>query len=101
MEALNVRAKDAHATTTLTNNTNPPKQICMIPSSKIALRIRNTNITSHYATHLRKAATRPELEKRFYRLYDWTPAQVNKIDWTAHHGAISKLRFAKRKTYSK
>ena len=100
METLNVRA-DAYATTALTNNANLPKQICMIPSSNIALRIRHTDITSKYATHLRKAATRPELENRFYRLYGWTSTQVNKIDWTAHHGAISKLCFAEKKSVLK
>ena len=96
METLNVRA-DALATTALAANTHPPKQICMIPSSKIALRIGATDITSHYATHLRKAATRPTIAKRFHKHYGWTSAQLDYIDWTAHHGAISKLRFAEKK----
>ena len=97
METLNVRAH-AHATTALTNNAKRPKQICLIPLGKIALRIQGTdNITSHYATHLWKAATCPELEKRFSKHYGWTPAQAAKIDWTAHHGAIFKLRFAEKK----
>ena len=97
METLNVRANPP-STTALPNNDNPPKQICLIPSSKIALRVRATDITIHYATHLRKAATRPELEKRFFKHYGWTSAQgATKNDWTAHHGAISKRRFAEKK----
>ena len=67
------------------------------PLNKIALRTRGTDITSHYATHLRKAATRPELKKDSLKYYGWTPAQVAKINWTAHHGAISKLRVAEKK----
>ena len=96
METLNVRA-DYHATTALQANTTPPKHIHMIPSSKIALRIRDIDITSHYATHLRKAATRPALEKRFHKHYGWTPAQVDHVDWKAHQGTFSKLRFAEKK----
>jgi hypothetical protein len=60
METLNVRA-DYHATQGIANNTNPARIIHTIPSSKVSLRIQETTITSHYATHLRKAATRPAM----------------------------------------
>ena len=66
----------------------------MIPSSKIALRIGDVNITSHYTTYLRKAVTGLAMEKRYLKHYGWTLAQVAKIDWMAHHSALSKLHFA-------
>jgi hypothetical protein len=75
METLNVLA-DTHATTALEANTQPSKLIHMIPSSKIALRIADTDITSHYATHLRKAATFVAMKKRLAKHYGWTSAQA-------------------------
>ena len=54
METLNVRA-GAHATTALTNNANPPKQICMIPSSK-----QDRPLNSKYRHHQPLRHTSPE-----------------------------------------
>jgi hypothetical protein len=65
METLNVRA-DAHATAALEAHLHPSKSH-MIPSSKVALRIDAIDITSHYATHLRKAATRPAMIQRCHK----------------------------------
>jgi hypothetical protein len=96
METLNVRA-DYHATEGLENARSPPYIIQTIPSSKVALRIDATDITSHYASHLRKAASRPAIIQRVAKHYGWTEAQFDMIDWKAHHGAIQKLRFADRK----
>ena len=97
METLNVRAGTRATTALKAKNTAPPKQISMIPVSKIALRIRNKDIASHCATHLRKAAMCPALEKRFLKRCGWTPDQVDQIDWTAHQGDLSKLHFAEKK----
>jgi hypothetical protein len=100
MERLNVRA-DAHATAALEAHLQPSKSIHMIPSSKVALRIDAIDITSHYATHLRKAATRPAMLQRCHKHYEWTPAGFDLIDWKAHHGALQKLRFAEKKFVTK
>jgi hypothetical protein len=100
METLNVHA-DALATTALEANTQPARTIHMIPSSKVALRIAGTDITSHYATHLRKAATRPAMLRRGLKHYGWTTRQFDSIDWKAHHGAIQKLRFSEKKFVTK
>ena len=43
METLNIGA-GSHVTTALTNKVNPPRQICLIPFSKIALKIRDADI---------------------------------------------------------
>jgi hypothetical protein len=97
METLNVRA-DKHATSGLALVTDPTRKI---PSSKVTLRIHQTDITSHYATHLRKAATRPAMLKRAYKHYGWIPEQFAMIDWKAHHGALRKLRFNEKKFVTK
>jgi hypothetical protein len=61
MESLNVKA-DNHATLGLSNTEGPPRHtIPLIPSSKIALIVAGKDITSHYATHLRKAASPPAM----------------------------------------
>jgi hypothetical protein len=97
METLNARA-DYHATEGQENAGPPPHTIQTIPSSKVVLRIAATDITSHYASHLRKAASRPAIIQRVAKHYGWTEAQFDMIDWKAHHGgAIQKLRFADRK----
>jgi hypothetical protein len=75
--------------------------ISMIPSSKVTLRIHNANITSHYTTHLCKAATRPTMLQRVHKHYGWIPAQFEMIDWKAHHDALQKLRFNKKKFVTK
>jgi hypothetical protein len=90
MERLNVRA-DSLATEGLEGYDDPTTLVTHIPSSKVALRIAMTNITSHYATHLRKAATRPAMLNRVHKQYGWTPSQFDMIDWKAHHGAHKKL----------
>jgi hypothetical protein len=102
METLNVRA-DKHATSNLAQVSDPDRKICMIPSSKVTLRIHKTaDITSHYATHLRKAATRPAMLRRAYKHYGWIPALFAMIDWKApHHGALRKLRFNEKKFVTK
>jgi hypothetical protein len=85
IETRNVRA-DTHATTALEANLQPPQLISMIPSSnKIALRIAGIDITSHYATHLQKAATRPAMLRRCLKRYGRSTAQFDMIDWKAHH----------------
>lgn len=88
---------EAHATrTALETHLQPSRAIHMIPSSNAALRIDDTDITSHHATHLRKAATRPAMLNRCHKHCGWTPAGFNMIDWNAHHGALQKLRFAEK-----
>jgi hypothetical protein len=99
METLNVRA-DHHATQGLANNTNPSRIIHNIPSSNVTLRIQETMITSHYATHLRKAATRPAMLRHFQKHYKWSK-QTFDVDWKVHHGALQKLRFAHKKFVTK
>jgi hypothetical protein len=100
METLNVRA-DKHATSGLAQVSDPARTICMIPSSKVTLRIHNTDITSQYATHLRKAATCPAMLQRAHKHYGWIPAQFEMIDWKAHHDALRKLRFNEKKFVTK
>jgi hypothetical protein len=56
METLNVRA-DRHAIDGLALAVTRGKEIETIPSSKIALRVTHRDIGSHYATHIRKAAS--------------------------------------------
>jgi hypothetical protein len=68
METLNVRA-DYHATQGLATEGNPSTLVTLIPSSKLGIRIATTDITSHYATDLRKAATRPAMLKRAQKHY--------------------------------
>jgi hypothetical protein len=100
METLNVGA-DYHATEGLATEGNPSTLVTLIPSSKLGLRIATTDITSHYATHLRKAATRPAMLKRVQKHYGWMESQFDMIDWAAHHGAIQKLRFTEKKFITK
>jgi hypothetical protein len=85
METLNIRA-DYHATQGLATEGNPSTLVTLIPSSKLGLRIATTDITSHYTSHLRKAATRPVMLKRAQKHYGWLESQFDMIDWTAHHG---------------
>jgi hypothetical protein len=100
METLNVLA-DKHATAGLVIPGRPSTLITQIPSSKIALRIQHTDITSHYATHLRKASARPATLHHFLKHYGWDKATFDTADWKAHHGAIRKLRFAGKKFITK
>jgi hypothetical protein len=53
MERLNVRA-NILATEGLTVAGSPSTIVSFIPSSKVGLRINYTDVTSKYATHLRK-----------------------------------------------
>jgi hypothetical protein len=97
METLNVKA-DNHTTLGLNNSEGPPRQkIPQIPSSKIALIVTGKDITSHYATHLRKAASRPAMIQRVHKHYGWLESQFEMVDWKAHHGAMQKLQFRDRK----
>jgi hypothetical protein len=87
METLNVRA-DLHATSGLeiasVNDERHAKKINLIPSSKVALRIDDTDITSsHHATHLRKAATRPAMLQRTHKHYGWTTIQFDRLEGPA------------------
>jgi hypothetical protein len=100
METLNIRA-DAHASYALEQQGPASKIITPIPSSKVSLLVHNTTITSHYATHLRKAATRPALLQHCRKQYNWQESIFDSIDWKAHHGAIQKLSFAEMKFVTK
>jgi hypothetical protein len=92
MESLNVRA-DSHATSGLNSiEGEPTSKIPHIPSSKIGLTIAGKDITSHYATHLRKAASRPAMLQRAQKHYGWIETQFDMVDWKAHHGALQKTR---------
>jgi hypothetical protein len=96
MESLNVRA-DSHATSGLSSIEGEPT--CTIPlilSSKTALTIVGKDITSHYATHLRKAASWPAMLQRTQKHYGWIETQFDMVDWKAHHGALQKLPFQER-----
>jgi hypothetical protein len=100
MERLNVHA-DKNAiiglNSEMASQANPVKRISLIPSSKVALRIHHTDITSHLATHLHKAATRPAMMKRAQTRYGWTESQFDMVDWKAHQGALQKLAFKEKK----
>jgi hypothetical protein len=104
METLNVRA-DKNATiglnAVLEVTTSPARTIGIIPSSQVALRIHGTDITSHYTTHLRKAATRPAMLSHMEKTYGWSTPQFDMIDWKAHHGALQKLTFQEKKFITK
>ena len=78
-EALNVRA-DAHATDGLDIPGVPQTTITLIPSSMIGLRIDQTDITSKYATHLRKAATKAAMTTRFRKHYGWDATDVESVN---------------------
>lgn len=58
METLNIHT-DKHATSRLADHHNPDKRIHMIPSSKIALQIDTTDITSHYGYTSHKSRNSP------------------------------------------
>jgi hypothetical protein len=97
LEYLNVKA-DSHATLGLSNTEGPPMHmIPLLPSSKIALIVAGKDITSHYATHLRKAASQPAMLQRVQKHYGWLESQFEMVDWKAHHGAMQKLQFRDRK----
>jgi hypothetical protein len=104
METLNVRA-DKNATiglnAALEVTTNPARTIHIIPSSQVGLHIHGTDITSHYATHLRKAATKPAMLSHMEKTFGWTNSQFDMIDWKAHHGALQKLKFHENKFITK
>ena len=101
MEKLHMRV-DAHANTDrLDIPGDPQAAITIIPSSKIGLRIDQTDITSRYATHLRKAATKPAMMTRFRKHYGWDAKDAESVDWKAHHDAIHKLRDAVKKFKTK
>jgi hypothetical protein len=96
MESLNVRA-DIHATLGLSATEGKPRhKIPLIPSSKIGLTV-GKDITSHYVTHLRKAASRPAMLQRAQKHYGWLESQFDMVYWKAHHGALQKLPFRERK----
>jgi hypothetical protein len=97
METLNIKA-DNHATLGLNNAEETPRQsIPHIPSSKIALTVAGKDITSHYATHLRKAVGRPAMIQHVHKHYGWLESQFEMVDWKAHYGAMQKLQFRDRK----
>jgi hypothetical protein len=104
METLNVRA-DKNATTgllaALDNADLQDKTIQFIPSSKVALTTAHTDSTSHYATQLWKAATRPSMVQYVRRGYGWTTAQFEMINWKARHRAFQKLRYHENKFMTK
>jgi hypothetical protein len=100
METLYVRT-DGYATTGLANDLNPERLIPMIPSSKIALPIADTDIPSHYTTHLRKVATQPAMLKCYPKHYGWSTAQCEMIDWKAHQSTLQKLQFVEQTIVTK
>jgi hypothetical protein len=100
METLNVRA-DAHATAGLNVPGAPATIVPLMPSSKVALRIDRIDITSKYAIHLRKAATKPAMLNLFYIHYGWNLLDVESIDWKAHCGALRKLTYSGKKFATK
>jgi hypothetical protein len=101
MEQLdNVRA-DILATEGLTIDGSLSTTVAFIPSSKVGLRIDYTDVTSKYATHLRKAATRPAFLIFTQQHYGWDEDTFNTIDWKARHGALKKLTFASKQFITK
>jgi hypothetical protein len=100
MERLNVRA-NLLATEGLTIDGPPSTIVSLIPSSKVGLRIDYIDVTSKYATHLRKAATLPVTLLFTQQHYGWDEDTFNTIDWKAHHGALKKLTFARKKFITK
>ena len=73
----------------------------MIPSSKVVLMIEQTDITSKYATHLRKAAAQPAMRTRFRKQYGWDKSDFDSVDWNAHHCALRKPSYAEKKFITK
>jgi hypothetical protein len=92
-----VRA-DSHAMIGLSATEGTPRYtIPLFPSSKIALIVAGKDITSHYATHHWKAATRPTMLQCAQKHYGWLESQFDMVDWKAHHGALQKFPFRDRK----
>jgi hypothetical protein len=100
MERLNVSV-DILATEGLTIDGSPSTIISFVPSSKVGLWIDYTDVTSKCATHLRKAATQPDSLHFAKQHYGWDEDTFNNIDWNAHHGALQKLTFARKKFITK
>jgi hypothetical protein len=63
--------------------------------------VHNTTITSHYATHLQKAATHPAMIQRFTKNYQCSEMTFDLVDWQAHHSVLQKLCFADKKFVTK
>lgn len=72
-----------------------------IPESIIELRIQSTTITSHYATHLQKAAGSEDFFKWYHNNYQWDTDTLNLVDWDAHLAAIQKLTFTAKRFVTK
>jgi hypothetical protein len=95
MEQLKLLA-DELATNGLAISTE--ERLCpFITPSIIELRVNDTTITSHYATHLRQAAGSEAFFKWFIDSYSWDTRMINMVDWEAHHTAIQKLTFAEKR----
>jgi hypothetical protein len=102
METLHVRAdRQTSSRLRMGHQHTHTQLISMIPSSKIALHINNTNISSYYVTHLRKATTHPAILKHYIKHYGWNTTQSETIDWKVHHGAIHKIWFTEKKCIAK
>jgi hypothetical protein len=94
MEQLNILS-DALATQGLTRATARRLSPCL-PESIVELRVQSTTITSHYATHLRKAAGSKDFFQWFRTNYQWDADTLKLVDWDAHLAAIQKLAFAEK-----
>jgi hypothetical protein len=99
MQQLNILA-DALATQGLTRATACRLSPCL-PESIVELCVQSTTITSHYATHLRKAAGSEDFFRCFKTTYKWDADTVNLLDWDAHLAAIQKLSFAEKRFVTK
>ena len=99
MEQLNVLA-DALASIALECVSD--HRLCLfIPASAVELRVQQTTITSHYATHLRQPAGSADLFKWFQKNYQWNTRMLHWVDWEAHHAALRKLSSAEKRFMTK
>jgi hypothetical protein len=62
-----------------------------LPDSIVDLRVNSTTITSHHATHLRKAAGSEDFFLWHCTNYGWGTSTISLVDWDAHLAAIRRL----------
>jgi hypothetical protein len=99
MEQLNILA-DELATMGLDISTG--ERVCpFITPSMVELRVNQTTITSHYATHLHQSTGLEVFFKWYMDTFDWDTRIINSIDRDAHHAAIQKLTFAEKRFVTK
>ena len=67
----------------------------------VDLRVNSITISSHYATHLRKAAGSEDFFLWYRTNYGWDTSTISLVDWDAHLAAIRKLSFSEKRFITK